>query len=51
MYAIGAEKAAPQYGSIVLLVVFYMLDFRIVRYIPKTAFSSLLVLGAVVCIN
>lgn len=47
MYAIGAEAPAPQYGSILLLVVFYLLDFRMVQYIPKTAFSSLLVLGAV----
>ena len=47
MYAIGADKAAPQYGSILLLIVFYVLDFRMVQYIPKTAFSSLLVLGAV----
>jgi len=47
MYAIGADDAAPQYGSILLLVVFYMLDFRMVQYIPKTAFSSLLVLGSV----
>ena len=47
MYAIGADGAAPQYGSILLLIVFYLLDFRMVQYIPKTAFSSLLVLGAV----
>jgi hypothetical protein len=47
MYAIGADDAAPQYGSILLLIVFYLLDFRMVQYIPKTAFSSLLVLGAV----
>ena len=47
MYAIGAESAAPQYGSILLLVVFYLTDFGLVEYIPKAAFSSLLVLSAV----
>jgi len=47
MYAIGADGAAPQYGSILLLGLFYMQDFAVVQYIPKTVFSSLLVLGAV----
>jgi len=47
MYAIGADAPAPQYGSIILLVGFYLMDFEVVKYIPKTAFSSLLVLGAV----
>ena len=47
MYAIGAGDAAPQYGSVLLLLIFYLTDFEIVRFIPKTAFSSLLVLGAV----
>ena len=47
MYAIGAEGPAPQYGSVLLLVIFYFTDFQLVQYIPKAAFSSLLVLGAV----
>ena len=47
MFAIGADRPAPQYGSVVLLILFYVTDFTIVQYIPKTAFSSLLVLGAV----
>lgn len=47
MYAIGAEGPAPQYGSVLLLVIFYFTDFALVRFIPKAAFSSLLVLGAV----
>ena len=47
MYAIGAEAAAPQYGSVLLLIIFYLTDFELVQYIPKAAFSSLLVLGAV----
>ena len=47
MYAIGAGGRAPQYGSCLLLVIFYITDFSLVRYIPKACFSSLLVLGAV----
>jgi len=47
MYAIGADGPAPQYGSVLLLVIFYMTDFSLVQYIPKAAFSALLVLGAV----
>ena len=47
MFAIGAGRPAPQYGSVLLLIVFYMTDFDLVRYIPKACFSSLLVLGAV----
>jgi MFS superfamily sulfate permease-like transporter len=43
----GAEGGAPQYGSVLLLVLFYLTDFQLVKYIPKAAFSSLLVLGAV----
>jgi MFS superfamily sulfate permease-like transporter len=47
MYAIGAGKPAPQYFSIVLLLVaFYTSGFELVRFIPKAAFSSLLVLSA-----
>jgi anti-anti-sigma regulatory factor len=47
MYAIGADGSAPQYGSVLLLILFYFTDFQLVQYIPKTVFSSLLVLGAV----
>eukprot|EP00533_Pseudo-nitzschia_delicatissima_P009297 CAMPEP_0116086564 /NCGR_PEP_ID=MMETSP0327-20121206/4920_1 /TAXON_ID=44447 /ORGANISM="Pseudo-nitzschia delicatissima, Strain B596" /LENGTH=1288 /DNA_ID=CAMNT_0003577619 /DNA_START=153 /DNA_END=4019 /DNA_ORIENTATION=- len=48
MYAIGAGKAAPQYFSVILLLVaFYSSGFELVRFIPKAAFSSLLVLSAV----
>merc|ERR1712238_128002 len=47
MYAVGAGGVAPQYLSIFLLfVVFWFFGFELVRFIPKTAFSSLLVLGA-----
>ncbi|KAG7339584.1 mannonate oxidoreductase [Nitzschia inconspicua] len=41
MYAIGAGDPAPQYGSVLLLLIFYFTDFAIVRFIPKSAFSSL----------
>jgi MFS superfamily sulfate permease-like transporter len=47
MYAIGAGKPSPQYFSVVLLLVaFYSSGFELIRFIPKTAFSSLLVLSA-----
>ena len=47
MYAIGAGSPAPQYFSVImLLVAFYSSGFELVRYIPKAAFSSLLVLSA-----
>ena len=44
MYAIGADGQAPQVGSIILLLIFYFTDVEIVKYIPKAAFSSLLVI-------
>lgn len=43
---LGADGFAPQYGSAILLAYFYFSDFVIVGYIPKVAFSSLLVLSA-----
>jgi len=42
---VGAENVAPQVGSVLLLFVFYMTGFELVSYIPKPAFSSLLVLS------
>lgn len=45
MFSLGAEGLAPQVGSVLLLFVFYMTDFQIVGYIPKPAFSSMLVLA------
>lgn len=45
MYMLGAEKVAPQVGSVLLLLVFYLTDFQLVGYIPKPAFSSMLVLA------
>ncbi|CAB9505434.1 solute carrier family 26 [Seminavis robusta] len=47
MYALGAGHSSPQYLSVLLLIIFYVTDFELVRYIPKACFSALLVLGAV----
>jgi Sulfate permease family len=51
MFSLGAESLAPQIGSVVLLFVFYLTDFQIVGYIPKPAFSSMLVLAFIDMIN
>ena len=40
-----AEGVAPQYGSVLLLIAFYLTDFQLVGYIPKAAFSCLIVLA------
>lgn len=45
MYTLGADGLAPQIGSALLLMAFYLTDFQIVSYIPKPAFSSMLVLS------
>eukprot|EP00536_Pseudo-nitzschia_multiseries_P014892 jgi/Psemu1/262507/estExt_Genewise1Plus.C_7830008 len=45
MFMLGAENLAPQVGSVLLLLIFYLTDFQIVGYIPKPAFSSMLVLS------
>jgi hypothetical protein len=51
MFSLGAEGLAPQIGSVLLLFVFYMTDFQFVGYIPKPAFSSMLVLAFIDMIN
>ncbi|KAG7357640.1 cyclic nucleotide-binding protein [Nitzschia inconspicua] len=51
MFSLGAERLAPQIGSVLLLLGFYLSDFRIVGYIPKPAFSSMLVLACIDMIN
>jgi CRP-like cAMP-binding protein len=51
MFSLGAESLAPQIGSVLLLFVFYTSDFQIVGYIPKPAFSSMLVLAFIDMIN
>lgn len=45
MFTLRAERVAPQIGSVVLLSAFYLSNFQLVSYIPKPAFSSLLVLA------
>jgi hypothetical protein len=45
MFTLGAENTSPQIGSVLLLLVFYLTDFQLVGYIPKPAFSSLLILS------
>ena len=51
MFTLGAEGLAPQIGSVLLLLIFYVTDFQIVGYIPKPAFSSMLVLCFIDMIN
>lgn len=45
MFSLGADDLGPQIGSVLLLFVFYLTDFQIVCYIPKPAFSAMLVLS------
>jgi hypothetical protein len=45
MFSLGADGLGPQIGSVLLLFVFYLTDFQIVGYIPKPAFSAMLVLS------
>jgi MFS superfamily sulfate permease-like transporter/CRP-like cAMP-binding protein len=46
LFHLRAEKIAPQFGSCLLLLIFYCTNFGLVHYIPKPAFSCLLVLAA-----
>jgi hypothetical protein len=45
LFKLGAEAKSPQYGSCVLVLLFYLTDFQFVQYIPKPAFSCLMVLA------
>lgn len=47
LFSLGADGLGPQIGSVLLLLVFYLTDFQIVVYIPKPAFSSMLVLSSI----
>jgi MFS superfamily sulfate permease-like transporter len=42
---LGAESVSAQVGSVLLLFLFYLSDFQLAGYIPKPAFSSMLVLS------
>mmetsp|Transcript_16617 Transcript_16617/g.35906 ORF Transcript_16617/g.35906 Transcript_16617/m.35906 type:complete len:1197 (-) Transcript_16617:138-3728(-) len=43
----GAQSRSPQYIAMILLLGCYLSDFRLVAYVPKCTFSSLLVLAAI----
>lgn len=45
MFGLGAEKVGPQLGSVILLLGFYLTDFRLIAFVPKMAFSCLLSLA------
>jgi sulfate permease, SulP family len=42
---LGCEGVGPQYGSILLVSVFYFTNFQLVQFIPKPAVSCLMVLS------
>lgn len=45
MVKLGSSGVAPQYGSNILLLLFYVSNFAVVSYIPKPAFSCLILLA------
>ncbi len=45
LFKLRAETPPPQYGSCLLIVLFYFSNFTLVQYIPKPAFSALMVLA------
>ena len=47
LFKLGCEGVGPQYGSILLISVFYLTDFQLVQYIPKPAVSCLMVLASI----
>ena len=47
LFKLGAEGQAPQYGSCLIVLLFYMNNFEWVEYIPKPTFSCLMVLAAI----
>lgn len=48
---LGATGKAPQYVSIVLILIFYCNRFELVSHIPKITFSSLIIVVSVDMIN
>ena len=44
---VGAELRAPQFASCILVLGCYLSDFRLISFVPKCAFSSLLVMAAI----
>ncbi|CAB9515416.1 solute carrier family 26 [Seminavis robusta] len=47
LFKLGCDGVGPQYGSILLVLVFYLTNFQLVQYIPKPAVSSLMVLAGI----
>jgi ABC-type transporter Mla MlaB component len=47
MYSLGAGHVAPQIFSCIFVLILSLFDFSFVSYIPKPAFSSLLVLAVI----
>ena len=47
MFKLGARSLKPQYGSNVLLFCLYMRNFAPIAFVPKPAFSCMLVLAAI----
>lgn len=47
LFKIGVVGAMPQYGSMILLAVFYFTEFGIVSYLPKITFSSMLFVSSI----
>lgn len=45
LFHLRAEGMEPQFGSILFLLFLYLTNFSVVQYIPKPAFSSLMVLA------
>eukprot|EP00977_Amphora_coffeiformis_P021592 scaffold9519_cov183-Amphora_coffeaeformis.AAC.8 len=45
LFHLRAEGMEPQFGSLLLLLFLYLSQFSVVQYIPKPAFSSLMVLA------
>lgn len=46
LFKIGARGKAPQYGSIILLIFFYLNKFELVGYFPRMVFSTLLFISS-----
>ncbi len=51
LFKIGARGKAPQYGSLILLVIFYMTKFELVGYFPRLVFSTLLFISSMDLLN
>jgi len=45
LFNLGADGVAPQYGSNILLLIFYLTDFKLISCVPKPAFSCLLIVA------